>query len=171
RVAAVAAFLLAAGLLAARTVSTLNVPGRPDSERWGLADFRDNAYYPVVALRHGDNPYDAATYTRRYPVRNAFPPYAPLMLALHAPLVMLSLERAELVYWLITVSLALPLVGLALAACGARQDATVFAVVAAAVLLSRPGHWNVLLGQSAILLVVATFGALHWLRARPGLSG
>ena len=168
---AAAAFLLAAGMLAVRTVSKLNVPGHPDPERWGLADFRDNAYYAVVALRHGDNPYDATTYTRRYPVGNPFPPYAPLTLALYAPLAMMPLPWAELVFWVVTALLAVPLVGLALAACGARRDAAVLMVVAAVVLLSRPGHWNLVLGQSAMLLAVATFGALHCLRTRPALSG
>jgi hypothetical protein len=171
RAAAFAALLLAAGMLAARTVSKLNVPGHPDPERWGLADFRDNAYYPVVALAHGDNPYDAATYTRRYPVGNSLPPYLPLTLALHAPLAILPLEWAELVHWLFTASLALPLAGLALAVCSARRDPTVLMVMAAVVLLSRPGHWNLVLGQSAMLLAVATFGALHCLHARPALSG
>lgn len=171
RTTAAAALLLAAGILAARTVSKLNVPGHPDVERWGLADFRDNAYYPVVALLHGDNPYDAATYTRRYPVGNPFPPYAPLTLAVHGPLAMLPLEWAELVYWLITALLAFPLAGLALAACGARRDAAILTLMAAVVLLSRPGHWNLVLGQSAMLLAVATFGALHCLRTQPTVSG
>ena len=167
---AAAAFVLVLGLLAARTLSKLNLPGRPDVEHWGLADFRDNAYYPTVAFLHGENPYDAATYTPRYPVRYPFPPYAPLTLAIHAPFAVLPFEAAELAYWLVTAALALPLAGLALAACGVRTDAARVIAVAAALLLSRPGHWNLVLGQTAMLLVVATQGVLHYRRTRPGLA-
>jgi hypothetical protein len=170
-VVAVSAFLLVTALLAVRTVSKLNVPGHPNAEQWGLADFRDNAYYPTVALLQGENPYDAPSYVQRYPVRHAFPPYSPLTLGLHLPLALMSFERAEVVYWLLTASLALPLAGLALAACRVRMNVAAVAGIATLVLLSRPGHWNQVLGQSAMALTVATYGALHYLRTRSRLAG
>ena len=167
----VSAFVVVTAVLAVRTVSKLNAPGHPNAEQWGLADFRDNVYFPVVALLRGDDPYDAATYVQRYPVRNAFPPYAPLALGLHAPFALVSFEHAELVYWLGTAFLTLPLAGLALATCGLRPSVAAVVAVATLVLLSRPGHWNLLLGQSAMTLTVATYGALHSLRPRPRLAG
>jgi hypothetical protein len=170
-VVAGSAFLLVTALLAARTVSKLNVPGHPNAEQWGLADFRDNAYYPTVAYLQGDNPYDAPRYVQRYPVRWAFPPYAPLTLGLHMPLALMPFERAQAVYWLLTALLALPLAGLALAACHQRTNAAAVVGIATLVLLSRPGHWNQVLGQSAMALTVATYGALYYLRTRPALAG
>ena len=170
-VVAVSAFLLILAVLGARTVSKLSVPGHLTAEQWGLADFRDNLYYPTFALLQGDNPYDAPTYVQRYPVRHAFPPYAPLTLGLHVPFALMSFERAQLVYWVVTALLALPLAGLALAACRVRTSVATVVGIAALVLLSRPGHWNQVLGQSAMVLTVATYGALYYLGARSRLAG
>ncbi|MDX2168972.1 MAG: glycosyltransferase family 87 protein [Deltaproteobacteria bacterium] len=168
RALAAAAFAAACGLLASRAWTLVNVPGAPDDHHWVLQDFRDAIYYPVVALVHGDNPYDVVRYRAAYPVAQEFPVYSPLTLLLHLPFGMLPYQAAEALYFALTIGLTigLAIVSLRLAGRAARPDAVLW--LAALLLLSRPGHSNLLLGQSTLLAVFATLAAWHWRRARPG---
>jgi hypothetical protein len=160
--AAVAVFAAVVGVLGLRAWTLVNVPGAPGHAQWVLQDFRDAVYYPVVALLAGDNPYDVRTYFARYPVGQEFPVYSPLTLLLHLPFGLLPYRLAEALYFasVIGLTVVLAAVSLRLAGVAARADAVLG--LAAALLLSRPGQSNLLLGQVTVPAVLATLAALHW---------
>src|ERR1700752_362320 len=147
RVIAIAAFLAVAGLLAYRATTKLNVPGAPDQGRWVMKDFRDAIYCPVVTFLAGRNPYDPAELRQTCAAGNSFPLYAPHTLVLHLPFGMMPLVAAELLYFLVTVALTAVVALLAPRACGFEPTAARLFGLGAALLASRPGHWNLLLGQ------------------------
>src|SRR5581483_4704946 len=88
-----AAFFAVAGAIAYRAVEWTRVYGHPWS-RWAFCDFRTVVYYPAVAFLAGDNPYDAAAFTRTYPAPFEFPPYSPLTILLHLPFALLPVGAA-----------------------------------------------------------------------------
>src|SRR5215475_637765 len=90
-------------VLAARTVALSGDPQVASPEHWGMGDFRDNTYYPVVALRDGRNPYDRALYKAHYPVHYPFPPYSPLALLLYLPFGLLPYDLSRWLYFGATV--------------------------------------------------------------------
>jgi hypothetical protein len=168
--AATLLFLAVAAYVGHRTLMRLNIAGDPHGQGWGLQDFRDAIYYPVVALLDGTNPYDIHRYVDTYPVGNTFPVYLPLTLVLHLPLGFLSFGTAELVYFLTVVVLMPVLAWLTLRLTGVRVSvATVFGL-ASLIVLSRPGYWNLFLGQYAATLAVGTYAALYFSRRRPWLA-
>jgi Glycosyltransferase family 87 len=168
---AVAAFLAVTGLLTWREVTHLNIPGRPDDAHWGMQDFRDAVYYPVVALLDGANPYDIHHQRETYPVGIKFPPYSPVTLALHLPLGLLPFEAAEAAYFLLTLVLVLVVARVSLEASGVEPRAERVFALATLVLLTRPGHQNLLVGQVTLEVVLGTYLALRWAFARPWLAG
>ncbi|MFN8644343.1 MAG: hypothetical protein U0802_22805 [Candidatus Binatia bacterium] len=139
---ALAALLFAAvaGLLALRAWHLVNEPGAPSHERWVLQDFRDAIYYPVVAALDGVNPYDVPAYRSRYPVGQEFPVYSPLTLLLHLPYGLLPYRAAEAAYVAVTLALTLLLAGVSLRLAGAAARADRVLILAALLLLSRPGR-------------------------------
>lgn len=162
----VGAFLLAVSFVGFRTYRVLVVPGQPHAQAWGLQDFRDAIYYPVVALLQGYNPYDAGRYLATYPVGNSFPMYSPLMLLLHLPFGLLPFAAAEVSYFVVSAGLTLVLVHLALRLCGLGTDGRAVFFLGALFVLSEPGQWNLYLGQSAVTLAVATYAALYFASRR-----
>ena len=165
------AFTCVVTVLSYRTVTKLNVPGSLDEQRWGLIDFRDQIYYPVVALLHGDNPYDPVTHARHYPVARILAPYSPLSLIVHAPFGLLPLGVAEAVYYLLVLLLTLLLARFILSLCGGVASTAAVFGVATLLLLSRPGHWNLVIGQFAVQSVLATYVALYYGHSRPAIAG
>ncbi|MBI3784912.1 MAG: DUF2029 domain-containing protein [Deltaproteobacteria bacterium] len=115
-----------------------------------LRDFRDGVYYAVVALLDGGNPYDTPHYLQRYPVEQGYSPYAPGFLALHLPFGLLSFETAQAVYFAFVCGLGVVLAYLAWRYTSQQSNLAVSLVMAAALLLSRPGSWNAGLGQYAL---------------------
>lgn len=167
---AAAVFALAVGVLGARGLARLNVPGAPDAEHWAFADFRDAVYYPVVAVLDGGNPYDRRAYRETYPIGTEFPLYSPHTLLVHLPFGLLPYGPAQALYALVTIGLTLLLGALALDAAGVRRTAAAVLLVGAALLLARPGQMNLLLGQVTATVAVASWLALRWADARPGLA-
>jgi hypothetical protein len=84
---------------------------------------------------------------------------------------LLSPEVAGVGYFLITILLTIPLAYLALRLASLEPQGHRVLLVAAALLLSRPGHWTLLLGQVSILLTVATYLVLAAARIGPRWSG
>jgi hypothetical protein len=162
---------LAVGALGYRTYSLLNVPGQPTEAEWGMQDFRDAIYYPVVAFLEGNNPYDTRDYLAKYPVRQPFPLYSPLTLVVHLPLGLLSFEAAELVYFVVTVLLCVALAYLSFEFSGVRPHAWQVLAVGALILISRPGHKNLVLGQTTLQAVLFSLIALQYARRRPVAAG
>jgi hypothetical protein len=169
-VLAAAAFAAISALVAVRTVANLNIPGRPTVERFGLQDFRDNFYYPSVALLEGRNPYDYADYRAHYPIDRPLPPYSPVSLLLHAPLALLSYQPAMAADFILNLGLLLLLALLAVRGAGLPTEAWRVLLVAAALVLSRPGHMTLYIGQCSALMAVASTAALLEGRRRPWLA-
>jgi hypothetical protein len=161
-----ALFALAVALLAYRAGRLMNVPGAPDTTHWVMQDFRDAIYYPVRSLLEGGNPYDSHRYMATYPVGQTFPPYSPLLLLLHAPVGLLPPATAQTAYLVLNVLLTVGLAYGVLRLTG-TASLTQTAFLAGLVLLSRPGQFNVLLGQPTLLLVAGVYLGLFWARRRP----
>ena len=168
------ALLLFAGsvlVVGSRTLHRLVVPGNPAADGWGLIDFRDAVYYPVVAFLDGRNPYDPVAYAATYPVGNVFPFYSPLTLLVHLPFGLLPFVPSAAAYFLATVALLVWLAYATLRMCGLPSSTTALFAVAAAIVISQPGQWDLFLGQCAAPIAVATYGALHLARRRPRVAG
>lgn len=163
--------MLLAAALGYRTFSVLNVPGEPRESEWGLQDFRDAIYFPVRAFIDGENPYDTDQYRRRYPVRQDFPLYSPLSLAIHLPLGLLPYEISELVYFSFTLAESLVLGLLLLRIASIELNWARVFWLGGLILLSRPGHMNIVVGNVAHSAVLLTLAAMHWARSRPRLAG
>jgi hypothetical protein len=162
-------FAAVVAVLSYRATTKLNIPGNPEApQRWVLADFRDAIYFPIVAFVEGKNPYDAPTYVRTYPVRLAFMPYSPLTLLVHLPFGLVPFRTAEFAYYVFTIALTLTLACLLLSFVGVDRGGPLG--LAALILASRPGHWNLLLGQSTVQCVIGTYLALFFAR-RPWVGG
>ena len=167
---AAAAFLAISLIVAWRTERNLNIPGQPTAEFYGLQDFRDNFYYPSVALLDGRNPYDYADYRAHYPIDRPLPPYSPISLLLHAPLALLSYPAAMAADFLVNLGLLVLLAFLSLRGAGVPREPWRVLLVAALLVLSRPGHMTLYLGQCSAVMAVACTAALVQGRRRPWLS-
>jgi hypothetical protein len=130
---------------------------------WAMVDFRDAIYFPIQALLSGARSL--------YPEAEGFAPYPPFILLLHFPLGLLPLGLAEVLFGALTIGVTLLLGCLALRAVG--RDATPAAVLTlgAVLLLSRPGQWNLLLGQTTAELAAGSYLAIFWGRRSPWLGG
>jgi len=129
---------------------------------WVMTDFYSAAYNPVHSVLEGQTPYDRDS---------TFPPYAPLHLVVHLPFALLPPQAAAIGYFLFTVILTLALAVLALRLARLEAKPQLVLALAAAVLLSRPGHWTLLLGQVSILLTVLSYLIFVHERDSPALAG
>jgi len=168
---AVAVFVLTAAVLAVRLSTRFVLPGETDLAHWGMRDFRDNVHRPVEGFLAGENPYDAARIRRDDPARPPFGPYAPSTLLIHLPLGLVPFRTGAVVWFLVTLALMLVLARLTLLHAGLPATAAGVIGLGSLLLWSRPGHWNLLLGQLAAELSVAAIVALLWARRRPLLAG
>lgn len=125
--------------------------------QWALIDFQSNQYYPVRALLEGQNPYDAVAH---YPVSQGTMPYAPLNLLLHLPFGLVAPDSAAIAYFVFIALLTLLLAGVTLRLARVTPTAERILFLSAALLLTRPGHWSLLLGQTAIPLTLVTYVVL-----------
>lgn len=168
---AVLAFVAVATALTYRASTKLAPVGHPDEQHWAITDFRDQVYFPVRSLLEGHNPFDRATYMATYPVMRPLAMYSPLSLLLHLPFGLLPVRVAEAAYFLLTLCLTLALAYCSLRLAGAPTTVAGVSTLATVILLSRPGQWNLLLGQLALQASLATYLALHCARERPWLAG
>ncbi len=167
----VALLALVIGALGVRAVRLFDPVGSPSAVRWAFQDFRDAVYYPVVAWQAGDNPYDVESYRAHYPVDDLFPLFTPTELLLHRPLGLLSYRSAAWAYFALNVVLIVVLASASLRIAGRRPALGSVCGVAALILLTRPGHWNLLLGQPTMAIILGVLMALCWARERPLLAG
>jgi hypothetical protein len=151
---AAVAFAAISALVAARTIANLNVPGQPAVERFGLQDFRDNFYYPSVALLDGRNPYDYDDYRVHYPIDRPLPPYSPISLLLNVPLALLPYGPAMAADFVLNLALLVLLAALAVRGAGVPAEPWRVLLVAAALVLGRPGHMTLYIGQCSALMAV-----------------
>jgi hypothetical protein len=170
-IAATLVFALVAGLTIARALLQLNVAGQPYVPRYGLQDFRDAVYFPVVALLDGHNPYDVADYLARYPVGRKFPLYSPITLLVHLPLGLLPQDAASVAYLVANLLLALVLAATSLSLAGVRATWTGALGLASLVLVSHPGEMTLFVGQPGIYVALGVYLAFHFARSRPVVAG
>jgi Glycosyltransferase family 87 len=168
-VAVGALFAILAAAIAFRTALRLTGRALPLVDAWGLQDFNDAVYQPVVAFLAGENPYDAS-FAQHWPVRYPFPLYLPATLLLHLPLGFLPFPAAGALYYLVAVALVPVLAMLALRMAGVPQTARAVLGVSSLVLLSRPGSWTLFIGQYTVTMAVATCVAFLWAREQPWLA-
>jgi hypothetical protein len=164
-------FLGSVFVVGGRTLHGLVVPGRPAGDAFGLVDFRDAVYYPVVAFLDGQNPYDPVAYASAYPVGNVFPFYSPLTLLVHLPFGLLPFAPSAAAYFLVTVALLVWLAHVTLRMSGYSSSIAMRFALASALVISQPGQWDLFLGQCAAPIAVATYGALYLARRRPWAAG
>jgi hypothetical protein len=167
---AAAAFAAISLVVAVRTERNLIIPGQPAAELFGLQDFRDNFYYPSAALLDGRNPYDYADYRAHYPIDRPLPPYSPISLLLHLPLALLPFTAAMAADFLANLGLLVVLAILSLRGAGVRTEPWRVLLVAALLVLSRPGHMTLFIGQCSAVMAVACTAALVEGRRRPWLA-
>jgi hypothetical protein len=166
------ALVMAALLVATMRVATPSATGAGIrlGAAWAMGDFRNTVYYPVRAFLEGGDPYDRADYRARYPTQERFPPFLPSTLVIHAPFGLLPPVPAALCYAGVAVLLTFGLAWLAFRHAGGATAAGVLGATGL-ILLSRPGQWNLLLGQVTLQVVLACHIALHYARRVPWVSG
>ena len=164
-------FVLALGVAVARVGFLTEAAGVRLSANWVMMDFYSGAYYPVRALLTGEDPYDGARFLALYPVVDMYPPYLPLTLLLHLPFGLLPPVVGAAAFFVTTILLTIVLARLALRLAGLRPVVASVILLAALILLSRPGQWNLLLGQRAVELTLATYVAVAYATTAPALAG
>ena len=137
---------------------------------WVMSDFRSVVYYPAKAFRDGLNPYDAARYLPRYPVPEPFRAYPPAMLLVAQPFALLPPGAAVRAQVALTLVLTAALAWWSLSLVGSSQGALGVTVLSSLILLSRPGHWNLLQGHITVVIVLAVYAALAVPRTRVALG-
>jgi hypothetical protein len=127
-------------------------------------DFAAAVYYPSRAFLDGICPYDAASYAGGYP------PYLPGALLLHLPFALLPPGPSAFLYTLVSVGLILLLAYLSLRMSEVSVSRAAVLLIATAILVSRPGRMNLLLGQVTLEMVLASYVALSYAQTRPWVS-
>jgi hypothetical protein len=176
RIALVAGLLFVFGVSATvwRTVHQYQTPGAFDHGQQGLCDFHNGIYFPAQALIHGESPY-GPEYAKQYPVARQIPFFLPSVLLLHAPLAMLPLRVAEIVYFSFSVFLILfiaSLIASLLAEARSTHRIRLDHVlsIAAVIVLSRGGHITLFDGYFTFELVLATLLAIHFGKRKPWVA-
>ena len=136
-----------------------------------MNDFRIVVYCPSNLLLHGGNPYDRAQFLALCPVDEGLPLYLPSSFLLHAPFGLLPADVATVAYFALTVLLTIVLALVAYRWSDVPVRPAQVAGLAGVLLLSRPGQWNILLGQPTLEFVLATLGAIYFAARSPVLAG
>ena len=163
-------FFVGVGLTAARVMIQYQTPGPFDPGAQGMCDFHNGIYFPTRALIDGVSPY-SQTYSDDNPVARQIPFFSPVILVLHAPLVLLPLQLAEWIYFVFSVAMILLLAWLAASAAGHRGRLDWILTIAAAMVFSRSGHITLFDGYFTLELILGSWVAVHFAKDRPWLSG
>lgn len=141
-----------------------------DRSRQGQFDFHNGLYFPALAFIEGTSPYGEA-FAKRYPVTRPLPLMSPLVLILHAPLAMLPVQIAEVLYFAINGLLLTALAWLCVnwLAVGERRI-TWWLVSLFLIVASRAGHTTLFTGYLTVELVCGALLALATAQSRPWLS-
>jgi hypothetical protein len=166
-----ALFVVALFTLLMRTQELPGVAGVRLTMPWLLNDFKIASYCPAYLLLHGGNPYDPREFLAVCPMHEGLPLYLPLGFLLHVPFALLPLQASSAIYLVLSVVLTVVLAFAAYRLFELRASASAVILVAALLMLSRPGQWNLLLGQPTLELVLATYVALYYAQRSPLISG
>ena len=153
-------------------VALAMIPVRPDLLRVDRLDFDIAVYYPARAFLDGLDPYDQSAYRAAYPVQAPLPPFLPATLLLHLPFGLLPPGPSAALYLGVTLILILATGWLALGFTeGERPPPAAIVLVAALIMLSRPGRLVLRLGQLSFEPVVGTYTAFRYALLAPWLGG
>lgn len=158
--AAILLFLLGVAATTYRIAGNADVPGKPKLQQYGFQDFRDAFYYPAVALLDGVNPYDPVGYQEHYPVARPTSPYAPHSFVLHLPFTLFDYGPARWAHYLFNLGLLLVIAALTLRTCRRPITTTALFLMATAILVARPSHQTLFLGQVTFLVTLGVYLAL-----------
>lgn len=158
---------LALGLTLFRLTRWSSATGFSLKADWAMVDFRATVYYPVIAFLNGDNPYNYEHFRTRYPVQDPFPPHPPAILLVSLPFGLMSYAHAAVAFYLYTIAMTLLVALLAVRMTNPRGTAALVLTVASVMILSRPGHMNLLLGQNTLLFVIGFYLAIYCARTSP----
>ena len=169
RLAVVVVFVAAVALSAARIQRTLHVPPAVPEFNQGLTDFHTTVYFPALALQNGFNPY-SREYIEHFPA-SQLPPYSPALFWLSYPFSLLTLEQANVAYFVLCCAMIVGLAASSLAFC--RVPLTIVNVLGLATLISalstgshqRPARTNHAGSRAGALW------AMELSRRRPLLAG
>lgn len=168
-------FVAAIVTVVARADHKRSLPGEIVDSRYdsnqGYRDFHNAIYFPVRALITGVNPYSTDYESSYHPDELGFPPFAPSSLLLHSPLGFLTVQVAEVAYLIVNICLLIFICWFSV-----RKTTYPFAVgavfmMAALMVICRPGLLNFLGLQMTLLLIVGTLLALEYSESKPVLSG
>src|SRR4029077_16213895 len=107
----------------------------------------------------------------RYPDDpEGMPAYAPHTLLLHVPFALLDFDRAAAAYRAFTICMSVALAFAAVGISGRKWGTAMTLLLAAALLMSRPGRMNYLNGNVTAHVVLGAYAALHWAARRPVLA-
>jgi Glycosyltransferase family 87 len=168
---ACALFVLALSAVLVRTRALPNLAGVRVSMPWLMGDFKIVNYCPAYLLLHGGNPYDPRAFLAVCAMHEGLPLYLPFGFLLHAPFALVPLQASSAIYFALSLVLTLVLAFAAYRLFDLPTSTSGVILVAALLMLSRPGQWNLLLGQVTLELVLATYVALFYARRSPLLSG
>jgi hypothetical protein len=160
-------FLLALTAAFLRAGASTEVLGVRVGQPSAMGDFKSVIHCPVLTFMRGGNPYEHRQLAEVCPKRPVFPLYAPGTLVLHAPFGLLPFDAAARAFAAWTVVLTVLMAYLAFRVNDLMPTKVGVIAVAALVLLSRPGQWNLLMGNLAVELTVATYIALYYARRSP----
>lgn len=164
---ACALLLLALTVALLRAGASKEVFGIRVGQPWAMGDFKNVIHCPVLTFMRGGNPYEHRQLAEVCPKRPSFPLYAPGTLVLHAPFGLLPVDWAARAFAAWTIVLTVLMAYLAFRVNDLMPTKVDVVVVTALVLLSRPGQWNLLMGNLAVELTVATYIALYYARRSP----
>ena len=169
RAAVIVMFAAAVAISAVRIQRTLHVPPAVPEFNQGLTDFHNSVYFPALGLQIGLNPY-SQEYVEQLPTYR-LPPYSPALFWLSYPFSLLSLDAANVAYFSMSCVLVVALATSALYFCGLPISIVNVLGLGTLVLLSRPGHLAILLGQITLIPVLGAVWAMELSRRRPLLGG
>lgn len=164
-------FLAGLGLAVSRIGPLPSVGGVRLSAPWVLEDFRLAVYYPTQAFWHGVNPYNSSAYLARYPVDVPFMTYAPATFLVYLPAGFLTLPVASAAYFVLTLILTVLLGAAAVRISGWGRSSAAVLATSGAIMLSRPGQWNLLLGQVTLPAVLGVYAAVVLARRSSAAAG
>jgi Glycosyltransferase family 87 len=154
-----------------RTVKQYQPPlqGAFDQSRQGMCDFHNGVFYPSRAWLDGVSPY-GLKYSEQYPVPHPVPPFTPSTLLLHAPLAMLPVRAAEILYFTLTFVLIGAFASLCLRLSNAENTWTQWLVLFNLMLFSRSGHTTLFTCYLTMEMVIGTVVVFHYGEKRPWLA-
>jgi hypothetical protein len=162
-------FAAAVAISAVRIQRTLQVPPAFPEFNQCVTDFHNSVYFPALGLQNGLNPY-SEEYVEQLPTYR-LPPYSPALFWLSYPFSLLSLDAANVAYFSISCLLVVALAASTLYFCRLPRSIVNVLGLATLVLLSRPGHIAILLGQITLIPVLGTVWAMELSRRRPLVAG